>query len=229
MSATEQISNIIANLGIRHDFAPDYPLSNRVTLIIQQSLGIPLKQWVRGHFHVEPENDFGRVVQFFWKDTEVVVVRTDYKEHFPYLKFMFGYGGLGIAINNCLEKMNVRFNITSFQLVSEDGGQTILSIDPQQIAKFLCLDYQKFCYGFHNEAQFILWLSDCFYIGQSEAQQQEECAIYPATTTVAKAYKMFKLCTVFVDKQAILDFFQKTETEVYKPKPIAQNIKVKTI
>lgn len=130
---------------------------NSFTIITCINNGTVVRYFLKNIFNITDVENKRRTFHLTYKDHKVQVVNAYYKEHMPYLAFIYSYTNIGEHINKLIEPIGIQ--LTDRGLMRTED-MFFLSFDPIKIMEFVGLDAQKYNEGFQTNTQLNEWLSN---------------------------------------------------------------------
>lgn len=85
-------------------------------------------------------------------------------------QFYFGYGEVGIILGRLLKKNNLTFGIDGLWINYGDSKITLLD-NPEEICKFIELDYNKWKCGFITKVELFDWITETKFFDKNYFSQ----------------------------------------------------------
>ena len=154
-SAAEQeiIQSLLQN---GYPAIPAKNFNNDITIITSINNGTVIRHLLKRLFNVSNIENYRRIFKFTINNKNIQIINAYYKEHMPYLAFIYSYNNIGKSINSILEFFDIE--LTDRGLFMKENMQ-FLSFNPQKITEFLNMDYEKYQTGFQSQIQLNNWLS----------------------------------------------------------------------
>jgi len=154
-SAAEQeiIQSLLQN---GYPAIPAKNFNNDITIITCINNGTIIRYFLKRIFNVSDIEIYKRIFKFTLNNKNIQIINAYYKEHMPYLAFIYSYNNIGKSINSILEFFDIE--LTDRGLFMKENMQ-FLSFNPQKITEFLNMDYEKYQTGFQSQIQLNNWLS----------------------------------------------------------------------
>jgi len=128
-----------------------------ITIITCINNGTVIRHFLKRIFNIADIEIYRRIFKFTLNNKNIQIINAYYKEHMPYMAFIYSYNNIGKSINSIMEIL--RIELTDRGLFMKENMRFI-SFNPQKIMEFLNMDFQKYQKGFQTKIQLNSWLSN---------------------------------------------------------------------